>query len=420
MDNTNFYTLNKWMESISDVTIVGAGLNGLTLSLALERVGLKVTIIDNTDLKKKINNTSYDGRAYALAKASQNLFEALGLWSALSSYSQPIFDVRVTDGDKKNGPSNFHMHFNHKELGDDPLGYTVEDRYLKKTLINQVYNSKNITVLSESVVNVQTKNDMSYIFCETGNIIKSKVLMACDGKNSKIASDVGVSLTFKNYKQQALVTSVKHERNHKGIAYQFFMPTGPLAILPLRKNRSSIVWVLPTKNGLCNSKLNKKDFKQKLQPVFGSFLGEIELIGKRFSYPLSSIIADSFIKKRVVLIGDSAHSVHPIAGQGFNQGLRDIATIAEVITLAKRRGEDIGSSNVLERYENWRRFDSATLSKSTDLFNSLFSNDNSYLRLGRRLGMGAINNTPFLRKFFMREAAGLNGDQPRLLLGQKL
>ena len=408
------------MEFSSDVTIIGAGLNGLTLSLALERVGFKVTIIDSGDLKKKIIKRNFDGRAYALAKASQNLFEALGLWSALSSNSQPIFDVRVTDGDKKAGPSNFHMHFNHKELGDDPLGYTIEDRHLKETLISRVYDAKNITILSETVVKVETKNEMGYIFCRTGNIIKSKVLMACDGKNSKIARDVGIPLTSKDYKQQALVTSIKHERNHRGIAYQFFMPTGPLAILPLRKNRSSIVWVLPTKIGLCHSKLKKEDFKQKLAPVFGNFLGKIELIGKRFSYPLSSIIADNFIEKRIVLIGDSAHSIHPIAGQGFNQGLRDVATIAEVITQAKRRGEDIGASDVLERYQNWRRFDSTALSKSTDLFNSLFSTSNSYYRLSRGLGMSFINNTPVLRKFFMQEAAGLNGDQPRLLLGQQL
>ena len=195
------------------------------------------------------------------------------------------------------------------------------------------------------------------------------------------------------------------------------MPLGPLAILPLRKNNSSIVWVLSKEVGEQTSKLNNNAFLEKLRPAFGDFLGDLKVSGKRFSYPLNLITADNFTGERLALVGDAAHSIHPLAGQGFNQGIRDIATIAEVLVDAYRRGEDIGAKHVLNRYGDWRRFDSKSLSSSTDFFNTLFSNDNSYLRLGRNLGMGLINNTSLLKQFLIREATGLTGDQPRLLQG---
>jgi 2-octaprenyl-6-methoxyphenol hydroxylase len=409
------------MDYTSDVAIVGAGLNGLTLSIALENSKLKVIIIDSKALQKdRFLKEKFNGRAYALAKASQNLFNAINLWKSLDSSAQPILDIMVTDGRLETGPSGFFMHFNHKKLGDQPLGYTIEDRHLKEVLNNNVNDTKNVKIVSETVTDWKIEDSVSHIYLENGDIIKSKVILACDGQNSKMAKNAGISATHKDYGQHAIVTSVEHEYDHKSTAYQFFMPNGPLAILPLSRNRSSIVWVLPNTLASSVSRLRKEAFTEAFKPVFGDFLGKIKIIGKRFSYPLSSIIADDLIAERLVLVGDSAHSIHPIAGQGFNQGLRDVATIAEVLTDARRRGEDIGASHVLERYANWRRFDSKILSKSTDFFNSLFSNDNSYSRLGRGLGMNIINKTPVLHKFFMREAAGLNGDQPRLLQGKKL
>lgn len=409
------------MDYTSEVTIIGAGLNGLTLSTALANSEMKVIIIDSKVLKKeKPPIEKFNGRAYALAKASQNLLNALNLWTKLDPNAQPILDIKVTDGHLETGPSDFFMHFQHKEIGDQPLGYTIEDRHLKEVLYNSVNNSKNVKIISGTVVDWTTKDSVSHIHLENGDIVKSKVILACDGKNSKIAYKTGISVTHKDYEQHAIVTSVEHEYDHMGVAHQFFMPNGPLAILPLRRNRSSIVWVLPNALSLKISALRKEAFTEALEPVFGDFLGKIKIVGKRFSYPLTSIIANDLIADRLVLIGDSAHSIHPIAGQGFNQGLRDVATIAEILTEAKRRGEDIGTSNVLERYATWRRFDSKVLSKSTDFFNSLFSNHNSYSRLGRGIGMNIVNKTPVLRQFFMREAAGLNGDQPLLLQGKKL
>ena len=323
------------MDYTSDITIVGAGLNGLTLSLALESSELKVIIVDsNTKRKEKLTKEKFSGRAYALAKASQNLFNSLNLWKYLDANAQPIFDIKVTDGHLETGPSNFFMHFDHKEIGDQPLGYTIEDRHLREVLYNHVSKSTKVKIISETVTKCVTKNSLSHIYLENGDLIKSKVTLACDGKNSKIASKSGISATRKDHAQHAIVTSVEHEYNHNGTAYQFFMPAGPLAILPLRRNRSSIVWVLPNALALTTFSLKREAFTEALKPAFGDFLGKIKIIGKRFSYPLNSIIADDLIADRIALIGDSAHSIHPIAGQGFNQGLRDVATIAEVLTLS--------------------------------------------------------------------------------------
>jgi 2-octaprenyl-6-methoxyphenol hydroxylase len=208
---------------------------------------------------------------------------------------------------------------------------------------------------------------------------------------------------------------VSHALPHDGIAHQFFMPSGPLAILPLTENRSSIVWSETTERAKAVMQLDDNGFLDALRPAFGSFLGDIALAGQRFTYPLSLSLAESFIAERIALVGDAAHGVHPIAGQGLNAGLRDVAALAQVLTEARARGEDIGGAQALARYQQWRRFDTATLALATDTFNRLFSNDNPLLRAARDVGMGLINQAPSLRRSFIREAAGLTGDLPALM-----
>jgi 2-octaprenyl-6-methoxyphenol hydroxylase len=222
------------------------------------------------------------------------------------------------------------------------------------------------------------------------------------------------------YGQTALVCAIQHEHAHKGTAHQFFMPSGPLAILPLTGNRASIVWTEKTERAAEIQGLSDEAYLEVLRPRFGDFLGEISLVGERFSYPLGLSLAQDFIGPRVALVGDAAHSVHPIAGQGLNAGLKDVAALAEVLADASRRGEDIGRADVLTRYRQWRRFDTATLAFATDSFNRLFSNDNGILRTIRDLGLGAANALPGLRRGLIREAAGLTGDLPRLAKGQPL
>ena len=248
-----------------------------------------------------------------------------------------------------------------------------------------------------------------------GDQITGSVLIGSDGRGSGTAQRACIQRTAWGYDQTAVVCAVSHEKPHHGIAHQFFMPGGPLAILPLTENRSSIVWSEETNRATAMMALDNAGFLDALRPAFGSFLGEISLTGARFTYPLGLSLAQSFIAPRIALVGDAAHGVHPIAGQGLNAGLRDVAALAQVLQEARSRGEDIGGAQALARYQEWRRFDTATLALATDTFNRLFSNDNPLLRMARYAGMAAINAAPKLRRNFIREAAGLSGDLPKLM-----
>jgi len=252
---------------------------------------------------------------------------------------------------------------------------------------------------------------------ESGKTLSCQLVVGSDGRTSGTAQRAGIKRTGWGYGQTALVAAIEHELPHNGVAHQFFMPPGPLAILPLPGNVSSIVWSETDETAARFAALSDAEFMEVLRPRFGDFLGDIKLLGKRFTYPLNLTLANHFVAERVALIGDAAHGMHPIAGQGLNAGLRDVAALAQVLDEAKTRGEDIAAPDVLARYQQWRRFDTATLALVTDATNKLFSNDNPILRFGRDLGMGAINAMPKLRRTFIREAAGLTGDLPDLMKG---
>ena len=419
MDNPCRPVILPAMSNDSDVLIVGGGLNGPLLGLALAHAGLKVTIVDNLPLQKRADS-GFDGRSYALALTSTRLLQAVGLWDDLTDQAQPMLDIKVTDGRAGEGPSPFFMHFDHAEIEEGPMGYMVEDRHLRPALLKSL-KDKGIEQLSEKTVVAQNVDATGVTATlATGELLRAKVLIGCDGRTSGTAQRAGISRTGWDYGQTALVCAIEHAEPHHGVAHQFFMPPGPLAILPLIGNRSSIVWSESTENAERINAMSDEDYTSVLQPRFGSFLGDIKLAGKRFSYPLSLSLANSLIGERIALVGDAAHGIHPIAGQGLNAGIRDIAALAEVFANATRRGEDIGSSAVLNRYQQWRRFDNTTLAIATDAFNKLFSNDNFALRGLRDLGMGIVGNLPGLRRSFIREAAGLTGDLPRLLKGQRL
>ena len=253
-----------------------------------------------------------------------------------------------------------------------------------------------------------------------GKQVSATVLIGCDGRRSQVAERAGIRRSGWSYNQTALVCAIAHEAPHNGIAHQFFMPPGPLAILPLPGNKSSIVWTEETEEAKRIQSLNDEDYLEILRPRFGDFLGEISLAGKRFSYPLDLTLAEKFVSERVALVGDAGHGMHPIAGQGLNAGLKDVGALAEVLVMARRRGEDIGRIDVLERYQQWRRFDVASTVMATDAFNKLFSNDNSLFRLGRDIGLGVFNALPGARRNMIREAAGLTGDVSKLLQGRAI
>ncbi|MGC3937811.1 FAD-dependent monooxygenase [Roseobacter sp. EG26] len=420
MDNPPHTVLMRTMVFDCDILIVGGGLNGPTLALALASAGQSVIVVDALPVKTR-KNAGFDGRSYALALTSARLLQALGIWDKIEDYTQPMLDIKVTDGRAGEGASPFFMHFDHAEIEEGPMGYMVEDRHLRPALLNAVQKEKAIRQINGDVV-IDQKLDPTGIsvVLQSGKTLRAKLLVGCDGRRSGTAARSGIKRTGWEYNQTALVCALDHALPHNGVAHQFFMPAGPLAILPLKGNRSSIVWSETTENAHQINAMSDADYLNVLRPRFGSFLGDLSLTGARFTYPLSLSLANELVAPRVALVGDAAHGIHPIAGQGLNAGLRDVAALADVVTDASRRGEDIGTAAVLSRYQQWRRFDNTALALATDAFNKLFSNDNPILRGLRDIGMGIVGNMPGMRRGFIREAAGLTGDLPRLLKGEKL
>ena len=410
----------RTMSDNTGILIVGGGLSGPILALALARGGHGVTVIDA--LSEKVRKSArFDGRSYAVALTSQRLLDGIGVWDAVAAHSQPILEIKVSDGRAGEGPSPFFMHFDHAEIEEGPMGHMVQDRHLRRALLEAMAATDGVTHLSGQTVTAQQSapGAVTLTFA-SGKKLSGSVLIGADGRGSGTATRAGIKRTGWDYGQTALVCAIAHEKPHHGIAHQFFMPPGPLAILPLPGNVSSIVWSERTETAAAFQALADEEYLTMLRPRFGDFLGEISLTGKRFTYPLSLSLAARLVAERTALVGDAAHGMHPIAGQGLNAGMRDIAALAEVITDATRRGEDAGAEAVLARYEEWRRFDNTALALATDSFNRLFSNDNTLVRGVRDLGMGLVGRMPTLRRSFIREAAGLTGELPRLMRGVPL
>lgn len=419
MDNATRPPISRPMSYDTDIVIAGGGLNGTSLALALASAGFGVTVVDPLPAPKRAAG-DFDGRGYALSIASQRVLKALGVWPTVAEMAQPILDIKVTDGRAGEGPSPLMLAFDHAEIEEGPMGFLVEDRHLRPALLKAV-DGADITQRNERRVvdQIADANGIS-VTLDDQKTLRARLLIGCDGKTSSVATRAGIKRIGWQYGQTALVCAIEHEKSHDGTAHQFFMPSGPLAILPLTGNRASVVWTEKSKRAAEIQALGDAEYLDVLRPRFGDFLGDISLAGKRFSYPLGLSLAQNFVGPRVALVGDAAHSVHPIAGQGLNAGLKDVAALAEVLADAIRCGEDIGRADVLLRYRQWRRFDTATLAIATDGFNRLFSNDNSFLRTIRDLGLGAANALPGLRRGLIREAAGLTGDLPRLAKGQPL
>lgn len=407
------------MEYDADILIVGGGLNGSCLALALAQAGLSCTVIDALPTPSR-QDDGFDGRAYSLALASKNLLSAIGIWPAVHDDAQPIFEVKASDGRAGEGAAPYFLHFDHAELEDGPMGYMLEDRFLRRALLTAIEAEPLIVHKSGVTVTAQDTSHGANIELSDGSSVQGRLLIGADGRQSGVAERAGIKRSGWDYGQTALVCAIEHALPHNGIAHQFFMPNGPLAILPLPGNRCSIVWSETTQNAAEIAALDDAAYLEALRPAFGEFLGDIKLTGTRFTYPLSLTLAQSYVGPRLALVGDAAHGVHPIAGQGLNLGFRDVGALAQVLADAKRRGEDIAASDVLARYQSWRKFDTTALALGMDAVNKLFSNDNPALRLARDLGMGAVSAMPSLRRRFMREAAGLTGDLPRLMQGKQL
>lgn len=403
------------MANDTDVLIAGGGLVGSVLALALAAGGKSIVLIE-AQSHAAFAASGFDGRSYALSPASRRLLDSLGVWADLTENDQvqPIRQIKVSDGSPGKGASPCHLRFDRNDLDDGPLGFMVEDRHLRRTLLRRLESNDRVSVSPETRV---TDHHVHLAGVEVelsdGRIIRATLLAGCDGRNSRIAEQSGIRRIGWGYTQSSLVCSVSHDRPHDGIAHQFFTPAGPLAILPLRGKRSSIVWTEAQDEAIRIQGLDDAGYLDCLRPVFGRFLGNIALAGDRFNYPLGLSIAERFVSDRVVLVGDSAHGIHPLAGQGLNISLKDVGALAEILQDAARRGEDIGAPFTLDRYQMARRFDASVFGAATDTINRLFSNPHPALRSLRRLGLATVNGMPDLKRQFVRVAAGYGWAVPR-------
>ena len=401
----------------TDVAIAGGGMVGLTLALALSQAGMKVAVADPMTPAQLLDER-FDGRVSALAFASVRMMRALGLWDALAPDAQPINDIVVSDGELGGRTSPFSLHFDHREIGEI-LGYIVENRHIRRALLDAVERQSAVSFMpGVAVEGLAVRDSSTTLTLSNGGSIESPLAVAAEGRDSALREAQGIRSVAWDYPQIGIVTTVAHERPHEGVAYEHFLPAGPFAILPMTGNRSSLVWTEETNEARRLVGLDERDFTSELRLRFGAHLGEVNPIGPRWAYPLKLHLARSYVQHRFALIGDAAHTIHPIAGQGLNLGLKDAAALAETVLDAARLGLDFGRSNVLERYERWRRFDSLALAAATDGLNRLMSNSIPPLRFVRDLGMGAVDMIPPLRQFFMRHAGGDVGTLPRLLKGE--
>jgi 2-octaprenyl-6-methoxyphenol hydroxylase len=405
----------------ADILIAGGGLNGPALALALAQGGFRVMVVDARPAPLRAE-AGFDGRAYALAIASVRLLTAIGVWQLVAEKAQPMLEIKASDGRAGEGAAPFFLHFDAAEIEEGPVGHMLEDRHLYAAFLAAMWDTPGITLLSgETVFAQEVASSGVTVTLASGRSLTAGLLVGCDGRGSGVATRAGIRRVGWGYGQTALVTAIRHEKDHHGVAQQFFMPSGPLAILPLKGgHHSSIVWSETDATAAAVQALPDAEYLEALRPRFGDFLGEISLAGERFTYPLSLSLAERFTAPRIALVGDAAHGVHPIAGQGLNLGLRDVAALAEVLILARRRGEEPGSPAALEEYQRWRRFDATALALGMDTVNRVFSSDNPLLRLGRDLGMGVVNALPGLRRGFIRQAAGLTGELPKLLQGRAI
>jgi len=400
-----------------EVIVGGGGMVGLTLALALAQGGLKIAVADPVPAKTVLD-VAFDGRVSALSYSTVRMFRALQIWLHLEANAQPIDDILVTDAPLGGTPSPFSLHFDSAEIGQ-PMGAIAENRHIRRALFAALDKQPNITLISPAALTgLEVSSGKVEASLSNGQSIRAQLAVAADGRDSPVREEMGISVIGWSYPQWGIVATVEHEKPHNGVAYEHFLPSGPFAILPITGNRSSLVWTEREDIAPAMMKLPEEAFNEEIVRRFGSHLGATKAAGPRWSYPLRFHLARGFVKPRFALAGDSAHGIHPIAGQGLNLGLKDAAALAETVLDAARLGIDIGSIDVLRRYERWRRFDSLSLSVATDALNRLFSNDVAPLRIVRDLGLGIVDNIPPLRQFFMRHAGGDIGKLPRLLKGE--
>ena len=412
----------------ADVIIAGAGMAGATAALSLASGGLKIILLDAVPLDAQ-TAPNFDGRASAIAYSSFRQWNTLGMGQDLAPKAQRIEQILVTDsntpGAARGRSLRSFLRFDSAEIADasdgEPLGYMIENRHIRAALGKAVLACPNITVTAPArLERVEAGDALATVTLADGQTLTAPLVVGAEGRTSTVRAQAGIGVIGWDYPQAGVVATVAMEDNHAGVAHEYFLPSGPFAILPLTGNRASLVWTESRARGAALAKARTEIVEANLARRFGEFLGQVRLDGPLFVYPLSLQLAERMTSSRVCLLGDAAHAIHPIAGQGLNLGLKDAASLAEVVVDALRLGEDIGSLAVLDRYAAWRRFDNVALAAATDAFNRLFSNDHPLVRTARGVGMAVVNSIGPARRFLMQEAGGAVGDLPRLLRGLPL
>jgi 2-octaprenyl-6-methoxyphenol hydroxylase len=398
-----------------DVIIAGGGLVGNALALALAQENIRVVVVDPLAASAQLD-TAFDGRTSAIALGSVRILTRLGVWQFIAPQASPIHDIRVCDGDAPG-----FVHYRDKDVGDEPFGYIVENRVLRQGLYEALTRATGITMLTpHTVTGYKAEPGSVTATLEDGTTLTAQLLVAADGRFSKLREQAGIDARVISYGQTAMVCVVTHANPHHGLALERFMPAGPFAVLPLiddaaGAHRSGIVWTESDADAPHYLALPEAEFNAELERRMGEYWGAVAVTGKRFAYPLKLMHATQFVAARFALVGDAAHGIHPIAGQGVNLGYRDVAVLAELLAEQHRLGLDLGAASVLAHYARWRKSDSVSMTASTDLLNRLFSNASPSLAFLRRNGLRVVEQLPPVKKFFMRHAMGLVGDLPKMM-----
>jgi 2-octaprenyl-6-methoxyphenol hydroxylase len=403
-----------------DIIIAGAGLVGLTHAIALEKHGLRVCVVDPLDISKTYE-AGFDGRHAAIASASARMLKTIGVWDALDNQHQRINEIRVTNN---NHP--LFLNFDRVPETEEPLGYLVENRLMRLAQLRVAQSAPGLTLLTpEAFAEIEYAPEQVRATLRSGRIISAPLLVACDGRTSKLRAQAGIRISQWSYKQTAIATTVAHEFPHGGVAHELFLRDEPFAILPIigskaHPHRSNLVWIVPEARATAYLNLGPIALQAELQKRFGDFLGRVEITVPTWNYPLGFLHAEKYHAHRFVLAGDSAHGIHPIAGQGLNLGLRDVAALTQCLVEGARLGIDLGDVSLLARYQSWRYVDNARTATAMDLIVRLFDAKSLPIKVARTLGLGAVNRIPALKKFFSTAARGQSPSAPKLLQGEMI
>jgi 2-octaprenyl-6-methoxyphenol hydroxylase len=409
----------------AEVCVVGAGPVGGALACRLAAAGVSTVVVDRAALPP-MEHPAFDGRAYAIASGSRALLETAGLWQVLPEPACPILDIRVSDGRVGRRPSPLFLHFDHREAGAEvsrpgmhAFGWMVEARSLRVALNTRMHTLPALRVCAPATAEVERREDGATVRIAGGPAVECRLVVAAEGRHSPLREAAGIPVTRLPYSQTGIVCAVSHDLAHRNIALEHFLPSGPFAQLPMSAspdaeeggaaNVSAIVWTERTPIAERMLRLDDGRFSREIARRLGDHLGAVRVVGRRWSYPLAAMHAHRYVDTRLVLVGDAAHAIHPVAGQGLNLGFRDAIALSDLLIEAARRGEDLGAHTLLQRYQRRRRPDNLLMLAATHALDRLFSNDNPLLRLARDVGIAAVHRAPPLKRLFMHQAMGSLG-----------